>query len=108
MRDVYCVDNIYISIKLNRNSIYPLVMPLLVRDDVNYIICAKDVCPTDEEWREAIKVLIRRMYYDNEHELIVDVHKINDFCAPPKEMTLDDVESELGYKVKIVDEKENT
>lgn len=108
MRDVYRVNNIYVSIKLNRDSIYPSVMSSLVREDVNYIIGAKDVCPTDEEWREAIKVLIRRMYYNKEHEFLVDVHKINDFCAPPKEMTLDDVESELGYKVKIVDAKENT
>lgn len=106
MNNVYDINNIYVSIELSRDTLYPSP-PKLVREDVNYIIGTDDIYPTEEEWKEAIKILIRKMYYDKADNLSIDVHRINDFCAPPKEMTIDEVERELGYKVKIVDTKEN-
>lgn len=60
----------------------------------------------DEEIQNAIDVLITYIMQTQVRTLEVDLNIRNKEYAPPKEMTLEDVEKELGYKVKIIT-KEN-
>ena len=38
--------------------------------------------------------------------LVLDINDRNKVLAPAKEMTIDEIEKELGYKIKIVKEEE--
>ena len=62
--------------------------------------------PSQQDVSNAICVLIAELYASGGYALNVDITKFDRIFAPPKEMTIAEVERELGYKVKIVKEKE--
>lgn len=48
-------------------------------------------------------------FYENElHSIVVDLEQRNRYLEPAKEMTLEEIEKKLGYKVKIVSDKEES
>lgn len=56
---------------------------------------------------KAIDTLINHFVTNGVSHMMVDIDKRNKALAPAKEMTFDDIEKELGYKIKIVKEKNN-
>lgn len=56
---------------------------------------------------KAINTLINHFVTKNLYTMIIDIDKRNKALAPAKEMTIGDIEKELGYKIKIVKEKNN-
>lgn len=56
---------------------------------------------------KAIDTLINHFVTNGVSYMMVDIDKRNKALAPAKEMTFDDIEKELGYKIKIVKEKNN-
>lgn len=56
---------------------------------------------------KAIDTLINHFVTNSVSHMMVDIDKRNKALAPAKEMTFDDIEKELGYKIKIVKEKNN-
>ena len=61
--------------------------------------------PTEEEVSDAINILLAHLYYKRQSGTYVDVDVMND-KASQKEMTISEIEKELGHKVKILKEKE--
>lgn len=77
----------------------------LYEDDCPYIIKkVNDVHGeiTDVDFENAIDVLISAFVKKNINCLYINIDERNIECAPAKEMTLEDIEEALGYKVKIV------
>lgn len=77
----------------------------LYEEDCPYII--KKVSDThgeitDEEFGNAIDVLIAAFVKQKINCMYINIDERNTDYAPAKEMTLEEVEKELGYKVKIV------
>lgn len=60
-----------------------------------------------DDVERAIDTLINHIVTNGIHCMIVDIDKRNKELAPAKEMTIDDIEKELGHKIKIVKEKNN-
>lgn len=60
---------------------------------------------TMEEMQNAVDIIITWLIQQNNNRIIIDLDERNKRLAPAKEMTLEDVEKELGYKVKIVNKK---
>lgn len=54
---------------------------------------------------KAIDTIINHFVTTGTSCMMVDIDKRNKALAPVKEMTFDDIEKELGYKIKIVKEK---
>lgn len=61
--------------------------------------------PTEDEVSDAINILLAHLYYKRQSGTYADVDIMND-KASQKEMTISEIEKELGHKVKIVKEKE--
>lgn len=61
-----------------------------------------------KEFNKAIKVITTYMMQNNNaHSLQLNLDEKNEELAPAKEMTLEEIEKELGYKVKVVNEKQD-
>lgn len=60
-----------------------------------------------DDVERAIDTLINHIVTNGLSYMMVDIDKRNKALAPAKEMTFDDIEKELGYKIKIVKEKNN-
>lgn len=60
-----------------------------------------------DDVEKAIDTLINHFVTNGVSHMTVDIDKRNKALAPAKEMTFDDIEKELGYKIKIVKEKNN-
>ena len=54
---------------------------------------------------KAINTIINYFVTTGTNCMMVDIDERNKTLAPAKEMTFDDIEKELGYKIKIVKEK---
>lgn len=77
----------------------------LYEDDCPYIIKEVDNTYgkiTDEDLNDAINVLIGAFVEWDMYNMVVNIDERNNIYAPTKEMTLKEIEKELGYKVKIV------
>ena len=61
---------------------------------------------TKDEVADALDLISLYIYQERLCKLVVDIDERNKFLAPAKEMTMEEIEKELGYKVKIV-RKEN-
>ena len=61
---------------------------------------------TEDEAMDALDLISLYMYQERIHKFVVDIDERNRCLAPAKEMTLEEIEKKLGYKVKIVS-KEN-
>lgn len=51
---------------------------------------------------DVIACLIRYFGMNGLAYMVCDINDVNKGFAPAKEMTIDDIEKELGYKIKIV------
>ena len=61
---------------------------------------------TKDEIIDALDLISLYIYQERIHKIVVDIDERNRFLEPAKEMTLEEIEKKLGYKVKIVS-KEN-
>ena len=61
---------------------------------------------TKDDVKDALDLISLYIYQEKIHRIVVDIDERNRFLAPAKEMTLEEIEKELGHKVKIVS-KEN-
>ena len=59
-----------------------------------------------EEMTDALDLITSYFYQEGLCKLVLDIDDRNFQLEPAKEMTLKDIEKKLGYKVKIVSEKE--
>ena len=82
--------------------------PRLFSHEINNIINKFDGRKiTEDEAMDALDLISLYIYQERIHKIIVDIDERNRGLAPAsKEMTLEEIEKELGYKVKIVS-KEN-
>lgn len=66
-----------------------------------------DLCDlVNQPVRKALTQIAGTMIHNDIHTLVMDCDVVESDLTPAKEMTLDDIEKELGYKIKLV-EKEN-
>ena len=82
--------------------------PRLFSHEINNIINKFDGHKiTEDEIMDALDLISLYMYQERIHKIVIDIDERNENLAPAsKEMTLEEIEKELGYKVKIVS-KEN-
>ena len=81
--------------------------PRLFSHDIDNIINKFDDHKiTKDEAMDALDLISLYIYKERLHKIIVDIDERNRFLEPAKEMTLEEIENKLGYKVKIVS-KEN-
>ena len=81
--------------------------PRLFSHEINNIINKFDGHKiTKDEIIDALDLISLYMYQERIHRFVVDIDERNRFLEPAKEMTLEEIEKKLGYKVKIVS-KEN-
>ena len=59
-----------------------------------------------EDCIKAVDTLITYCYQEEIHRMEIDIDERDQILAPVKEMTLEEIEKKLGYKVKIVSDKE--
>ena len=63
---------------------------------------------TVEELNHALDIVTAYFVKHHINWLVLDINDRNKVLAPAKEMTIDEIEKELGYKIKIVkEEKKN-
>lgn len=79
---------------------------LNISDCEHIVASVDDEFPTETTVMQAIHTLVNYFYATGDVARIIDVNKLNRKLAPPTEMTVAEIEKELGYKVKIVKEKE--
>ena len=60
---------------------------------------------TDEDLANAIDVIIGAFVKRKAYSMVIDIDERDTEYAPAKEMTLEEIEKKLGYKVKIVNDK---
>lgn len=58
-----------------------------------------------DEITNAFDVITMYLYQNNLYTINLDIDERNKALEPTKEMTLEEIEKELGYKVKVVNEK---
>ena len=82
--------------------------PFIYDCDCQHIIdnLNRDTEITVEEFHNALDIVIAYFVEESINGLVLDIKKRNKMLAPTKEMTIDEIEEKLGYKVKIVN-KEN-
>lgn len=59
---------------------------------------------TSNDAKKAIDVLIAYMALRQTYLLVADIYERNDSLKPCKEMTLKEIEKQLGYRVRIIPE----
>lgn len=62
---------------------------------------------TKDDIKDALDLISLYIYQEKIHRIVVDIDERNRFLTPAKEMTLEEIEKELGHKVKIVSKEEN-
>ena len=81
--------------------------PILFSHEIDNIINKFDGRKiTEDEVLDALDLISLYIYQERIHKIVVDIDERNRFLEPAKEMTLEEIEKKLGYKVKIVS-KEN-
>lgn len=84
--------------------------PYICYGECNYIDHAlRDRTIDVDDIDELVGALIRYIGIHELEYIACDINKCNKAFAPVKEMTIDEIEKELGYKIKIVgkDKEEN-
>lgn len=94
------VDSKFIPDSFNRQTIKRYECKHILKQFENKSESMDDV-------EKAIDMLINHIVTNDINHMVVDIDKRNKALAPAKEMTFDDIEKELGYKIKIVKEKNN-
>ena len=81
--------------------------PMLFGHEIDNIINKFDGRKiTHDEVCDALDLISLYIYQERLCKFVVDIDGRNSFLAPAKEMTIEEIEKELGYKVNIVS-KEN-
>ena len=82
--------------------------PRLFSHEINNIINKFDGRKiTEDEAMDALDLISLYIYQERIHKIVIDIDERNENLAPAsKEMTLEEIEKELGHKVKIIS-KEN-
>ena len=62
---------------------------------------------TEDEFNTAIDTIITYFAQKDLYHIVVDLKMRNDYQGPAREMTMEEIEQQLGYKIKIVKEKED-
>ena len=80
--------------------------PFIYDRDCQHIIdnLNRDTEITVEELNHALDVVTAFFVEHCINGLVLDINERNKILAPAKEMTIDEIEKELGYKIKIVKE----
>ena len=83
--------------------------PFIYDRDCQHIIdnLNRDTEITVEELNHALDVVTAYFAEHCINELVLDINKRNEMLAPAKEMTIEEIEEKLGYKIKIVKENKN-
>lgn len=61
---------------------------------------------TKDEVMDALDLISLYIYQEGIYKFVVDIDERNKSLSPAKEMTMEEIEAELGHKVKIVNKKE--
>ena len=61
---------------------------------------------TDEDAADALDLIAVYFWQRRIHRMVLDIDARNEALAPVKEMTIAEIEKQLGYSIKIVKEKE--
>lgn len=81
--------------------------PRLFSHDIDNIINKFDGRKiTKDEVMDALDLISLYIYQERIYKFVVDIDERNKILAPAKEMTLEEIEAELGHKVKIVRKEE--
>ena len=77
--------------------------PHIYYNEYNYIDKAL-LCKTVDidDISDVVACLIRYIGMNGLEYIVCDINEVNKGFAPAKEMTIADIEKELGYKIKIV------
>ena len=80
--------------------------PFIYDRDCQHIIdnLNRDTEITVEELKHALDVVTVYFVENCINGLVLDINERNKILAPAKEMTIDEIEKDLGYKIKIVKE----
>lgn len=62
---------------------------------------------TDRDFNKAIKILCTYFVQNELKSMLIDLDKFDESLEPAKEMSISDIEKELGYKIKIVDHRKD-
>lgn len=79
-------------------------VPVLDSTECKHILDKIGLVTVDEMSR-AIDTLIVWFCQERLHELDADISERDQLFAPPKEMTIGEIEKVLGYKIKIIRER---
>lgn len=83
-----------------------IIRPRLYSDEIcNIINKFDDKRVSNDEMLNALDVITMYLYQNELYNLGLHIDERNKALEPTKEMTLEEIEKELGYKVKIVNEK---
>lgn len=83
-----------------------IIRPRLYSDEIcNIINKFDDKRVSNDEMLNALDVITMYLYQNELYNLGLYIDERNKALEPTKEMTLEEIETELGYKVKIVNEK---
>mgnify|MGYP003470884877 CR=1 FL=1 len=103
-----------IFIKVEDSSFDPVTAfskegPFIYDRDCQHIIdnLNRDTEITTDELNHALDIVTAYFVEHCINGLVLDINKRNKMLAPAKEMTIDEIEKELGYKIKIVKENKN-
>ena len=81
--------------------------PRLFSHEINNIINKFDGRKiTEDEAMDALDLISLYIYQEGIHKIVVDIDERNRGLEPAKEITLEEIEAELGHKVKIVNKKD--
>ena len=86
-----------------------------LRSEVGTVRISEDEYPnlmldhkvTKEELNKAIDTIITHFAQKEVFSMIVYLKRRNDLYGPAREMTIEEIETELGCKIKIVKEKDD-
>lgn len=87
------------------NALMDRAHTTLTGEDYPYIYLDHKI--TDEDFEKAIDIVITKFMQDGLYYVVVDLEERNESRMPVKEMTMEELEKVLGYKVKVVNKKEN-
>ena len=62
---------------------------------------------SEEYITDLLDTLVTYFYENDIQSIVVDLEQRDRYLEPAKEMTLEEIEKKLGYKVKIVSDKED-
>ena len=82
--------------------------PFIYNRDCQHIIdnLNRNTEITNDELSHALDIITAYFVEHCINGLVLDINERNKILAPAKEMTIEEIEKKLGYKIKIVKEKE--